>query len=253
MVRIVSWNIKQFSLNTWNSQTRRNIILQVFAIADLVFILEGPASSLAAGALADSVVQDLGAAKWDSNYIINPALGNETDSTLIFWKKGTVNVTGVAALAIPPAKSWDSSLRKPAIASVKIGRKNYQIGVWHAPPSTSDKSILIAAAWGVLKTIPGLDLFVGDFNVDVSVSRSEYASKGPDRGTVFRNPSLTSVTDWSDFLISDSRYDKVLVGNSLRNNATLKNSIAICTTPLKPFTFQQIYSVSDHCPVTCVL
>ncbi|GHO41924.1 hypothetical protein [Ktedonospora formicarum] len=253
MARIISWNIKQFSLNKWDSPTKKKIMLSVFSIADLVFVLEGPKGDMIAGALADSIVQDLGSASWDSNYIVNTALGDESDSTLILWKKTALSVTAVEPLTIPSNRSWDHSLRTPAKVSFTIKRKNYEVGVWHAPPSTSDKAILIASAWGVLKNIEGLDLFVGDFNVDINVSRSEYASKGPDRGTVFNNPSLVSVSDWDDFLIGSSRYDKVLVGKRLPSKDTVKNTIAICKTPFKPYSFRDIYSVSDHCPITCVI
>lgn len=253
LARIVSWNIKQFSLATWNSPTRQNIILQVFGIADLVLILEGPASGITAGALVDSVVQDLGV-KWEGDYILNPALGNESDSTLVFWNKNKLKVTDVERLALPSNARWDNSVRRPAEVSITVSRKNYSIGVWHAP-SPGNLANLIASSWAVLKDIPGLDLFVGDFNVDVSINRSPYDVKGPDHSTVFSNPNLYNISDWTDFFTSSSKYDKVIVAKNLpvaKHNA-IRDSIKVVTTPLKPFTFKDIYSVSDHCPITCVI
>jgi hypothetical protein len=214
-MKLLCWNIKQFTTNKVNSPTVWGLIGTVLQEADVAVILECPASADSAVELTKAVVAKLGTS-WKGDCVCTPAMTDgESESVIVVWNKNQADVTGLQCANIP---GFNAAHRSPVLfqmsgdSDVQSGKVTRNVMAWHAPSN----SLEVGPEWAKIKPWDGLaaapiDVICGDFNSNV-VSPYNYADAAPlTDGTMIANPNLSRGVGNVADIYSSNRYDRFFV------------------------------------------
>lgn len=242
----VCWNIKQFSKWTWGHSKKKPVIESVLRSMHLIFILEAPqkvADSSALGKLLVDYLNTVGGTWGGSSQEVG-GLGKEAESVIILWNKDHFASCTAGCYDWPSNITLDASVRKAVYvdAKPKGAKKTYRIAAWHAPPVGKDAPR--SRAWQVLQNMPNIDVFMGDFNSELTPGPFKYYSGL--KGTTLSNPAL-QLLDWSN-VFTNENHDQVF---ALHDDLIVR--VDKYTVPLQSFPVVDVYGVSDHVPIIAVL
>lgn len=223
-MKLVCWNINNFTDNKLNNPSQRDLILDTLrTYSSIAVVLEGPENN--ANPLATNLANSLGQS-WLSASIETPARGREAESVLIVYDSLFVqNVANVRLAQIDGIGDFRQPVVFDATSDDNIDGNPGTLTVmaWHAPPGGDDTG----PAWNQAKawiTSQNIHVICGDFNSNATAPRNFDDTTGALGATMLANPSLNRK---SNIIWGPNTNDKIFVQKGINHHSATR--INMCT------------------------
>jgi hypothetical protein len=219
-MKIVCWNIKEFSKNKITNSQHWPVIQQVITSADLAIVLEGPFAQSSIDSLAAEFRTKISEQQLRLQILKTESLTRgESESVIVFSDPNTVQTSDVLAL-----DAGCAGIRTPVVFQVRGhgyatgGAVTFKTVAWHAPPEAKRPSDYFPRVLAAARGDEAIKLILGDFNFPISGNTSPFVIAGRDVPTMLDMDVNTEPTTFDDAW-GGARNDFILVREGFRWSA----------------------------------